>query len=833
MLEKKSIKAEFSSNILDIIPDFLKSLNRWLLWEAIKDDRFPEKKPKKIPLYVNGKQRSGVLGGEEDLSCLTSLTEAVEEAKIRQCGIGFAFIDGDNITGIDLDNCIDLETGEFSELSLKICSAANSYTEISPSWKGLHIIVKGKCDSIKCSEIEMYSQGRYFCFTGNRLDEYSSDVNEVSVEFLKKLSNTAKKKRDEERISKTIEKEWKPINKNFSDNDQQDIDLICEALNVLNADIYDDWVTTGMALKARFGDAGYDIWYRWSSTSLKFKASEMTRKWISFKRTNGIGIGSIFKRAEDAGWKRQKQKQKNISKETCNTTLHIEGETKNIILSEWPDPIDILSDVRPPSVKLELIPSVIADFISDQAEMIGCDPCVMVGACLVACAGALSDNVKISPKRFHNGWLERACLWGAFVGLPSEKKTPAMNAAFRPLREIEKGLAEKRKIETERYNDELEAYRRRGKDSSLEKPVPPERTQFVVGAATIESLQQIIAENKRGVTAVYDELSGWFGAMDAYNKSGSSKDRPAWLELYNGGAKSFNTVSRGEIWVSNWSASIFGNIHPDAIKKISSSLPEDGLLQRFFVLCNTKSSSVGVDRPPKEEVKKKYSEFIHWLLKVDGDEYSFIELSDEAMAVKESLYEWARGMLRAEFIKGGIASHVGKYEGLFARLLIIWHCADSFEKRKWTNVVCKEVAEKCATFLKEFLFPHAVFFYARILNGEASDHLIKRIARTLLTVSESSINNRGMARKCREWQKMTEAQKADTMQALDTLGWVSAGEIPLGKKIPREWRVNPIIKEKFSDLVKKETERIQESKKILHRIFPEEKHLMDFVREIP
>ena len=56
-------------------------------------------------------------------------------------GIGFEF-NNNGIVGIDLDHVI-AEDGSLSAEAVKIVAMINSYTEYSPSGKGLHIFVKG------------------------------------------------------------------------------------------------------------------------------------------------------------------------------------------------------------------------------------------------------------------------------------------------------------------------------------------------------------------------------------------------------------------------------------------------------------------------------------------------------------------------------------------------------------------------------------------------------------------------------------------------------------------------------------------------------------------
>jgi len=51
-----------------------------------------------------------------------------------------------------------------------------------------------------------------------------------------------------------------------------DLVRVEEALRDISADDYDTWIRVGMALKARFGEAGRPVWDRWSASSDKYRA---------------------------------------------------------------------------------------------------------------------------------------------------------------------------------------------------------------------------------------------------------------------------------------------------------------------------------------------------------------------------------------------------------------------------------------------------------------------------------------------------------------------------------------------------------------------------------
>lgn len=82
-------------------------------------------------------------------------------------GIGFVFTGNDPFVGVDFDHCItDGQLNPWVEQQLR---RLESYTELSPSGTGLHVICRGKLPgkAVKNCQAEMYDRGRYFTFTGN------------------------------------------------------------------------------------------------------------------------------------------------------------------------------------------------------------------------------------------------------------------------------------------------------------------------------------------------------------------------------------------------------------------------------------------------------------------------------------------------------------------------------------------------------------------------------------------------------------------------------------------------------------------------------------------
>ena len=80
-----------------------------------------------------------------------------------------------------------------------------------------------------------------------------------------------------------------------------------EALYVLDADDYQQWVHAGMALHSTgWGQAAYAMWCAWAQQSDKFDATVSRKKWASFRDPGERGVGLtlawVFAEAQRQGW---------------------------------------------------------------------------------------------------------------------------------------------------------------------------------------------------------------------------------------------------------------------------------------------------------------------------------------------------------------------------------------------------------------------------------------------------------------------------------------------------------------------------------------------------
>lgn len=175
------------------IPAELRALPQWVNWRIEQRDG----KDTKVPYQPNGNKAS---------STERKTWSTFEHASRASTNIGFVFTRETGYVGIDFDKCRDKKTGITEQWAIDIIAELNSYTELSQSGTGWHVIVKGVLPLAgrhpQYSQVEMYDYGRYFCMTGivqNQLGLLTIEARDVaalhrrmvSKEFVfKKRANT-------------------------------------------------------------------------------------------------------------------------------------------------------------------------------------------------------------------------------------------------------------------------------------------------------------------------------------------------------------------------------------------------------------------------------------------------------------------------------------------------------------------------------------------------------------------------------------------------------------------------------------------------------------------
>lgn len=166
-----SAAARPRSSAFSAVPAELVSLPQWLVWglEIVVDPTSGKERETKVPYQARTPDRKA---SSTDPATWARFDEAIANVEAgRAEGIGFVFTDGDPFAGVDLDKCRDPKTGAIEAWAAAIINCLDSYSEVSPSGRGVHIIVEGSVPAggNRRGSVEMYSSARFFTMTGQRL----------------------------------------------------------------------------------------------------------------------------------------------------------------------------------------------------------------------------------------------------------------------------------------------------------------------------------------------------------------------------------------------------------------------------------------------------------------------------------------------------------------------------------------------------------------------------------------------------------------------------------------------------------------------------------------
>ena len=556
-----------------------------------------------------------------------------------------------------------------------------------------------------------------------------------------------------------------------------------------------EWNDIGMATwnAAAGSDVGGKAFAEWSAKSKKNDPQVTNDRWNHYATSppSKIGFGTLvyLARKHAPGW----------------TTGNYEN----------PDPVDLWAKFDPPSLPRGSLPDIIERYAVDQGNAMGADIAGIAVAALAVCAAAIPDKIQLQVKKHNTGWLESARLWVALVGPPSTMKSPIMSAVVRPLRRIDLEMARRNDDQRSKY-EELPAGERKQTDL-------PKQTRAILQDTTIEAAQEILKDSPDGVLCYQDELSGWFGAMDKYSGTrGSAKDRAFWLESYNGAPYSVNRIGRGSVTIENLSVSILGGIQPEPIRKLADDSSDDGLLQRLLPII-LQPAVMGRDEPLSQEVAE-YSTLIGRLHNIDnsmlGGGISGLPLrfDDGAQKIRHDLERKHLELQAVETINRKLGAHIGKYNGIFARLCVVWHCVEN-SGGALPAVISEATARRVAAFLHAFLLPHALAFYAGVL-GLSNDHdRLTAVAGYILAHKLEKITNRDVQRGDTTMRKLERRDVESLFEQLDAFGWVTRtpGARPTD---PPHWMVNPAVHQKFAARAAAEESRRKRERDIIAGIMP-------------
>jgi hypothetical protein len=467
--------------------------------------------------------------------------------------------------------------------------------------------------------------------------------------------------------------------------------------------------------------------------------------------------------------------------------------------SEIIEPVDLWDEMRAPPLPHGLLPRSIEDFAFVQGELMGCDPAGLAVGALTCCGVAIPDAVQIQPKKYDPHWLEGPRLWAGLIGPVSAMKSPMQRAVTRPIKRIDGELARA-------YTAAMEIHKQLSKDEKCGVPPPP-HTRIRIEDATPESIQPILRDSPNGVLLERDELAAFFGGIEKYatGRGSTGATRGFFLQAYQGGPYNWDRVGRGSGHIPNLSISILGGIQPNVIYNIADTGNDDGLIQRLIpILLRNNDQDIDAPVPPATDVYEQLIECLHNTLSE-----SFappLRFNDAALKVRERLAAKHLELVGAFVtLSSKFAAHIGKYNGIFARLCLIWHVIEHVDSP--CNIIDAHTAERVAKFMHGFMLPHAQAFYLSLL-GKAKEHeRLLSLAGYILVHKPEYVTARDVQRGVFSLSRL-DRQDIDTLlNYLHAYGWIDHCPAMYGGRPAPRWRVNPQVHTLFAQKAEQEKKR--------------------------
>ena len=411
---------------------------------------------------------------------------------------------------------------------------------------------------------------------------------------------------------------------------------------------------------------------------------------------------------------------------------------------DWPEPTP-LPDALPPvdPFDAELLPVALRPWVMDIAHRMQCPPDFPAVAALVALSSLIGARAVVQPKA-RDDWQVVPNLWGAVVGRPGVKKSPALSETLKPLNRLQANEFELWQAAHDAWAldckvmamqddaNEKKAKALAGKDPAaarallepVDTPAEPTARRFIVNDATVEKLGELMQQNPWSTLSYRDEL---YGLLTGLDKQGQEGSRAFYLQSYDGNqGYTFDRIGRGTVHIPRVCLAMIGGIQPGRIQEyvrgaVAGGSADDGLLQRFglTVWPDTTGEFIHVDQWPDTPAKQAawaVFERLAELQPASETEPTVWRFDD---AAQDLFVEWLVPFeieLRGDDLHPAMVSHLSKYRKLIPALALVFALIDTPDSG---GVIHERELIRALSF-GDYLRPHANRLYAAAVTPETT-----------------------------------------------------------------------------------------------------------------
>lgn len=429
--------------------------------------------------------------------------------------------------------------------------------------------------------------------------------------------------------------------------------------------------------------------------------------------------------------------------DSAGSNLNALGVTGSF--DSWPEPTP-LPNVLPPvdPFDADLLPEALRPWVMDIAHRMQCPPDFPAVAALVALSSLIGARAVIQPKAFDD-WQVVPNLWGAVVGRPGVKKSPALSEALRPLNRLQANEIELHQATHEAWSLDCKVAAMQGDQNErkakqlanndpagarallqpVEIPAEPIPRRYIVNDATVEKLGELMQQNPWGTLSYRDEL---YGLLTGLDKPGQEGARAFMLQSYDGNqGYTFDRIGRGTVHIPRVCLGLIGGIQPGRIQEyvrgaVAGGSADDGLLQRFglAVWPDNVGEFIHVDQWPDTPARQTAWDVFERLAKLEPAndvEPNVWRFDEPAQAL---FVEWLipfETEIRGDDLHPAMVSHLSKYRKLIPALALVFALIDTPD----SGCVIHERELIRALSFSDYLRTHANRLYAAAVMPETTD----------------------------------------------------------------------------------------------------------------
>lgn len=318
---------------------------------------------------------------------------------------------------------------------------------------------------------------------------------------------------------------------------------------------------------------------------------------------------------------------------------------------------------------LDVLPGATEKYSRAQAEAMCVDPSMIAVPSLVVLSAAVGNSRHV---RIKSNWTEPATLWEMIIQASGSLKSPTQEKALAPVLRIERRLKDE-------WEEELAEWQEKENDERGPKPT---RERRLVNDATVESVALLHDDHPRGLLLYRDELAGWLGSFNQYNRGDS--DLQNWIEFYESRPVQVDRKSsdRPSIFIEHPSVSVMGTIQPEVLEDRLDALHfQSGFVARTLLCEPPERPRRFNDHDVTAETKEGYHGLVEQLYSLSMPDRSKmmvdidLPLSPEAREIYGDFFNECE-RINENLRSGPLRALVSKNQAVAARLALILQLSD-------------------------------------------------------------------------------------------------------------------------------------------------------------